>query len=262
MDSTTATPKFIIAKEVISVVKNIVLDGVSALKAEKFTTTFEIKRELYQKDNQQQSKLIYRHKLGEIVEPMSFNLVEVTSKELSVYRKSGISSFVLKVDGKLYYTSIPDNISFVSSPILGAHRCAVVGHECKRLSAASDEHGGCEKVRNRSTHIENYPWITTGYETFNTNHDSFVVVNCLHYVPIPPRKKLPVDKAINAKLGLAQFYWDDITSREKVEERIKEALFRQKEADKKVKKQKEIAKMQKEAAKRAKAYYKKNNLVY
>lgn len=113
---------------------------------------------------------------------MCFPLIEVTPEMLADYRKKGISSFVLKVEGKLFYSAIPNNISFVSSTILGSHKCAIAGHECHRLSTASDEEGGCEKVRNCSNYIERYPWITTGYETFNTKHDSFVVVNCLHYM--------------------------------------------------------------------------------
>ena len=213
MNTNAATPKtekkFKKTKEVSTVVKNIVLEGVNTLRAEKFTTTFEVTRELHPKTNQP-FKVVSKEQVDEVVEPMCFHLVEVTSEELAGYRKSGISSFVLKVDGKFYYSEIPNNISFVSSSILGAHRCAVAGHECHRLSAASDEQGGCAKVRDRSNCIERYPWITTGYETFNTKHDSFVVVNCLHYEKCPPRKKLSAIEINNARLGLAQFVWDDV----------------------------------------------------
>lgn len=213
------TPNYQITKETASVVKNIVLEGVKTLKAKKITTTFEVKRELHPKTNKP-SRLVAKKQVNMVAEAMSFDLVEVTPEELAVYRKSGISSFVLKVDGKLYYSSIPDNISFVSSTILGAHQCAVIGHECNRLSAASDEQGGCAKVRDRSQRIERYPWVTTGYETFNTKHDSFVVVNCLHYEKCPPRKKLSADDVNRAKLGLAQFVWDDVESRAEVKRRV------------------------------------------
>ena len=218
MKNTNATtPNYQVTKETASVVKNIVLEGVKTLKAEKITTTFEVKRELHPKTNQP-FKVVAKNQVDEVVEPMSFDLVEVTPEELAVYRRSGISSFVLKVDGKLYYASIPDNISFVFSDILGAHRCSA----CNRLSAASYEQGGCAKVRDRSQCIERYPWITTGYETFNTKHDSFVVGNCLHYEPYPSRKKLSAAELNRAKLGLAQFVWDDVTSREEVKKRMKD----------------------------------------
>lgn len=215
----TTPTEYKVTKETTSVVRNIVLEGVKTLKAEKFTTTFEVKRELHPKTGQPY-KVVSKDQIDEVVEPMTFDLIEVTAKELASYRKNGISSFVLKVDGKLYYTSIPDNISFVSSTILGAHRCAVAGHECNRLSAASDELGGCAKVRDRSQCIERYSWISTGYETFNTKHDSFVVVCCSHYEKCPPRKKLSAAELNNKRLGLAQFVWDDVKTREKVKKRV------------------------------------------
>jgi|GEM_PF-5667497 hypothetical protein len=185
MNTNATTPKtekkFETTKEVSEVTKNIVLEGVKTLRAEKFTTTFEVVRELHPKTDPP-FKVVSKKQIDKKVEPLCFPLIEVTPEMLADYRKKGISSFVLKVEGKLFYSAIPNNISFVSSTILGSHKCAVAGHECHRLSTASDEEGGCEKVRNCSNYIERYPWITTGYETFNTKHDSFVVVNCLHYM--------------------------------------------------------------------------------
>lgn len=213
MNTNATTPKtekkFKTTNEVSTATKNIVLEGVKTLRAERFTKTFKVVRELHPKTNQP-FKVVSKEQIDEKVEPLNFPLTEVTPEALADYRKKGVSSFVLKVDGKLYYTSIPDDISFVSSTILGAHQCAVAGHECHRLSAASDEEGGCEKVRNRSNNIERYPWITEGYETFNTKHDSFVVVNCLHYEKCPPRKTRTTAEINNARLSLAQFVWDDV----------------------------------------------------
>ena len=204
------------------ITKNIVLEGVKTLRAEEFTTTFKIVRELY--PNNQPGRIISKEKINERVEHLNFHLKEVTPETLADFRKNGVPSFVLKVDGKLYHTEIPDNINFVSSSILGAHQCAVIKAECRRLSAASDEEGGCEKVRNRSNYIEKYPWITTGYETFNTKHDSFVVVNCLHYEKCPPQKNLTTSQINNARLTLAQFIWDDVESLAEVKKRKKEIM--------------------------------------
>lgn len=213
MNTNATTPKtekkFKTTKEVSEVTKNIVLEGVETLRAEKFTTTFEVVRELHPKPNQP-FRVVSKKQIDEKVEPLCFPLIEVTPEMLADYRKKGISSFVLKVEGKLFYSAIPNNISFVSSTILGSHKCAVAGHECHRLSAASDEEGGCEKVRNCSNYIERYPWITTGYETFNTKHDSFVVVNCLHYEKCPPRKYRRTAEINAVRLSLAQFVWDDV----------------------------------------------------
>ena len=45
----------------------------------------------------------------------------------------------------------------------------------------SYEAGGCEKVRESSKGIEDFPWIKRGYETLNTDRKFFVVCKCNHY---------------------------------------------------------------------------------
>ena len=180
------------------------LEGVKTLEVEKITTT-----------------VIGNKRLNEVVEPISIDLKEISPEEIDVFRSKGISSFVLKVEGKFYYASIPNNINFIGSTILGSHRCSTAGHECHRLSAASDEDGGCEKVRDSQKKIEVYHWITKGYQTFNTKHDFLKVVECSHYVPSAPRKKIPIEVINRAKLYLAQFILgDDVTSREDVRKRV------------------------------------------
>ena len=218
MSTNATTPKFKTTREVSKVTKNIVLEGVERLRAERFITVFEVTREISQKTNQP-FRVVSKKEIESKVEPLCFPLVEVTPEMLDVYRREKKPSFVLKVDGKLYYARIPDNISFVSSDILGAHKCSDA-HGCNRLSAASDEDGGCAKVRNRSNYIERYPWITSGYETFNTKHDSFVVTNCLHYEKYPPKQTMPTAEINRRKLSLAQFVWDDVTTLGQVKARV------------------------------------------
>lgn len=187
------------------------------VKKKNIPAKFELKRN-FQADRSPFT-VIAKNALNEIIEDMSFDLSEVSVEELAAYRKTEIPSFVLKVEGKLYYSLIPD-INFYSYDLLGNHQCAVVGHECNRLSAATDENGGCEKVRNFSKEIEKYPWITIGYETFNTAHNSFVVVKCLHYEQCPPTVKHSFQDIMNTKLGLAQYIWDDVKSSPEVRERL------------------------------------------
>lgn len=218
--SRAPSPSYKIVQETSKVIKNITLEGVTTLKAEKVTTTYEVKRE-YFPDTNRSPKIISKVPIYESSEPMSFDLVEVTREELAVYRRSKIPSFVLKVYGKLYYCRIPNNISFVFSNILGEHKCAYAGKECDRLSPASDADGGCSKVRHRSRYIEMYPWIVTGYETFSTHHDSFVVVDCLHYEKAQPSKKLPPKEFNRVQLSLAQFVWDDVSTQSELNDRLK-----------------------------------------
>ena len=218
-ETTASTSNYLVTRKSFTVVKNVSLNGVKSLNAEKVTSTLEVthKRHYITK---QPYMVVGKKAVNEIVEPISFNLIEVTPAQLKKFRMSGIPSFVLKKNGKLYYTSIPKNLSFVSSPILGKHLCAIQKHECKHLSAASDELGGCAKVREGARRIERYPWITTGYETFNTQNDSFVVVNCSHYEQCPPPKKLPARKTEHDRLRLAQFMWDDVKSNADIAQHI------------------------------------------
>ena len=79
------------------------------------------------------------------VELFGFHLNQVTPEELLEFRKNNVPSLVLKVDDKLYHSEIPRNMSFTSERI-GPHMCAIPGHTCHRLSAATVEEGGCAKV--------------------------------------------------------------------------------------------------------------------
>lgn len=197
--------KYDVTKVTDSTIRNITLDGIYALKAESATIEFEVKRPL----NPVTLKPIGRSTrsvLKEQVTPLIYKLKEVSKNELIEYRQLNIPSFVLKYNGKLYYTQVDFNINFIALNLLNRHMC---GKNCCHLSAASDENGGCLKVRQYSQGIENYPWITYGYETFATIHDSFVVADCSHYKMCSPQKKLSVVEANILKNTLAQYIFGD-----------------------------------------------------
>ena len=106
-------------------------------------------------------------------------LKKITSDQLLQLRKSGIAGFVLKRDNHLYYSSYSEVPKALN---LGEHLCSSGGSQvCARLSAALDEEGGCEKVRQKATNIENFAFITNGYETFNNPTDNvFIVLECMN----------------------------------------------------------------------------------
>lgn len=172
-----------LTKKVSRSVDNIYLDNEKVLHLEKITEVIEQLQKM-DKNNEKVIAVISKKILDRKVENMCFNLIEVTADMIANYRKKGIPSIVVKIDGTLYHSEIPNNISFLTSNLLGTHQCSSMKDGCRRLSAASDEKGGCEKVRNKSTYIERYPWIITGFETFNTRLNSFVVINCLHFESI------------------------------------------------------------------------------
>lgn len=168
-------------KEVTVATTEAILEETKTLRLKKVTKIFEVVYEINQKNKTSPKKTMSRKKVEEKIEKVECFLREITTEQLEEYRKSEVSAFVLKRNNKLYYSEIPNDISLVAFKILGRHQCATIKNECRRLSAAEDSEGGCAKVRDGAKCIEKYPWITEGYETFNTKKDSFVVANCLHY---------------------------------------------------------------------------------
>lgn len=204
--------------ETVHSTNHIALEGVKNLRVEKSTKKFEVVKEI-DAISKKVIRIISRTPIDEVKETLSFTLSEVTPEALANYRKEGIPSFILKVDGKLYYSEISSDIDLMPFKLIGTHKCAAAGHECRRLSSASDAGGGCAKVRARSNFIERYPWITTGYETINTRHDVFIVNACSHYEVCPPRKHISAAERNAARLSLAQFVWDDVETLQEVRAR-------------------------------------------
>lgn len=197
-------------------IQKIEFDKDNTLWMEKIITTYEV---IKKSDTGCTKKIVSTDE-----ELLRFRMFEVTPQELADYRKKGIPSFVLKMDGKLFHATIPTKLRFESAKFLGSHMCSSMNHECRRLSAASDDDGGCEKVRNYACNIEKYPWITLGYETFNTELDVFKVGRCLHYEEAPPRKSLTASELNAAKLELAMYMWEDVETLSQVRARIKKFI--------------------------------------
>lgn len=211
--------KPIITKEIAETSKKVAsLDGFKALRISKMVTKYQVFK--HRHPVSEKVLKIEKHILSEktFLEE-SIPLKEIPEEMIDYYRKTGIPSFLLKADGKFFYATIRNDIDFLFSNILGLHKCGLAGKECSRLSAASDENGGCAKVRNYSRRIELYPWITKGFETFNTTHDSFSVVECDHYKIYTPKEPMSVVEVNNAKLAIAQYVWDDVNSIKEVEAR-------------------------------------------
>ena len=151
------------------------------LRVEKVETVYRIKRRINPTTNYPVG-IVAKDVVEEKKELLEFKLIKATPKELAELRKKCVPAFILKYNGEMYYTEILKDLSFINANILGYHQCASFGLQCRRLSAASDEKGGCQKVRDRIARLEAYPWIKSGYETINTDDDLFVVADCLHYV--------------------------------------------------------------------------------
>ncbi len=195
------------AKKKIKELKNFSLEG-ETLKAEKHTSTYITDR-----------KNGLRKCLSDVCEPQVFKLEEAMPETLSICRKDGIPYFVLKEEGKLYYTVLP-KVKILPLGSLMNHRCS----SCYHLSAASDANGGCAKVREFSLGIEKYSFIVKGYETVGASGDVFIVQNCENYEPDPPRREYTAKEITHLKLALAQNVWDDISSMPELKRRVIEKI--------------------------------------
>ena len=145
-------------------------------------------------------KLLERHKLQ-----------SVTADELLEIRKKQIPIFILKLEGeRLFYTEIPKRLSFLKSACFGVHVCAGRGSTdvCEHLSTASDARGGCAKVRCGSIMIERFPFIKVGYETYCTNKDVFVVIECANYERCKPKDTLSFSEIKKVKRSLHDLYFN------------------------------------------------------
>ena len=197
-------------------IKNFSLDGVHTLYAEKISTTYIVEKRKYPSEDE---PIFSRKALTVNSTPMSFDLEEVTVDELLEFRKE-TPCFVLKKGQRYFLAIIPKDISFVSCDSLGKHMCGI----CQRLSAASDEKGGCAKVRARSYFIERYPWIKYGIETFNTHHDAFIVFECENFSPYREEKKVSPLEKTQMIVGLAQHIYENIDNMAEVRKVIKQNL--------------------------------------
>lgn len=140
--------------------------------------------------------LIFFKKKDGITIEQNFPLKEISEDEIIEHRLSDVPGFILKKGDKLYYSEIPNNSRLSNNEITEIHLCSSLSKTCKHLSAALECDGGCQKVRDISIdsypkerldyfsklisakRIEKYPFVTYGYETFNTVHNCLVVMEC------------------------------------------------------------------------------------
>lgn len=149
-----------------------------------------------------------------IEKSLNVKLIEITLEELVKLRMGSFPFLVLKNDGKFYFSEVERNFN-PSFDSIGIHMCSYGSTVCHRLSAATDENGGCAKVRDRLG-IEMYPWISDGIETVNTQNDSFIVLSCLHHQISDSRKKYTDTEKNRLRLSIAQYVWPEFDTLKEV----------------------------------------------
>lgn len=144
---------------------------------------FDVVRKVDIETKETSSSFVSKRQAAIIVEKTIHNLEKISVEELSEIRNKNLPIFVLKEKGKIYYSIIPDNANIFSFSLFEKtdHKCNF-SSDCRLLlSSSNDKNESCAKVQSYSTYIENCPWITDGYQTTNTQQDTFVVINCEFY---------------------------------------------------------------------------------
>ena len=147
-----------------------------------------------------------------------FDLREIPKEKLQILRSQQIPVFILKENNRYYFAFVPYNFKLTGSVKI-EHRCAPRTTICKRLSPKADCDGGCRKVRAAKKRLESFSWIKSGYETINTEFESFLVIKCEHQDLLEDADKyakVPGEKM----LELSSFLWNDVDNVNQMIKRI------------------------------------------
>lgn len=156
--------------------------------------TYEVTR-INNSSNSDSTKGLKRKIINSTELTFIFHMTEVSSQEVTQFRTAKTPSLVIVMDGKMLHSEIPKELDLKTfKGYLGRYICAFSGTQCDRLLAAPDNKGGCAKVRNNSRGIELCSFISKGFETFNTLHDTMHVAGCCNYTAPQPREKTPKKK--------------------------------------------------------------------
>ena len=143
------------------------------------------------------------------LEFLNEDFIETTVEKLQELRDKRIPYLVIKRNGRFFYTKVDKKFSLPNTTSR-EHRCAINSIDiCHRLSAKTDENGGCRKVRDgKDAHIEKYEYIRTGYETVNTEKSVFIVMECDYHEDerIRERIRYPVGEP---KEALEYYYQEE-----------------------------------------------------
>ena len=149
--------------------------------------------------------LVYTKIMDADVSTTRFPLREISKEELLEVRKTCDYGFVFKKDGKTYFTELPKHFPQISKleNLSRNHLCADC--PCDNLNI-------CQKFLNNSRYIENYDYISLGFETFSkyAAKESFVVYSCSIFenTEHKERKKISIEKFNRAKRNIADLYFN------------------------------------------------------
>lgn len=133
--------------------------------------------------------------------PESVVLQEISKSDITALRKSKKPGIIVKMDSIYYYAELCDRCVIIECDAI--HKCAT----CEHITAASDENGGCPKVRDLRKRIEEYDRILWGYQVFNAYYADVSVYVCWNYERFDKRKKTNNKEFAKLMDGLKDYYF-------------------------------------------------------
>lgn len=140
-----------------------------------------------------------------LIETQILKFEKVSANEVVEKRCKKESGIVMIYFGEIFFAKAPKYIKISKmSELLTNHKC----RDCMRLSAKSDEEGGCQKVRDfpikyipkgtenqeedastritkrdviDSMRIEKYPFVTFAMESINTSAPEILITDCKNF---------------------------------------------------------------------------------
>lgn len=126
----------------------------------------------------------------QLMDSQEIKFAKTTREEIVEKRLNKEIGVVMVVDGETYFANIHEKARLETLLEAKLHKCGC----CKRLSAKTDECGGCAKVRDypieeyetvtsiqNKMRIEKYPFITEGLDAMNTTHRETLILECEHF---------------------------------------------------------------------------------
>lgn len=174
-------------------------------------SNFEIELKRYCKIVQYRKNAVPVTKSIELVEDQILKFEPITEEEIIKKRYKKESGIIMIFFGQLFYTKAPKYIKISKmDELLRGHLC----RNCMKLSAKSDEEGGCKKVRDwpikfnprsiiddeenpplqskitkrdiiESMRIEKYPFLKFAMESINTTLPEILITDCNNFCKYP-----------------------------------------------------------------------------
>ena len=134
-----------------------------------------------------------------------FPLSEVSGKDLAKLRKKCQDGFILRIGNNLYFTELPEDFRTITKIENAGNRHLCADCPCSTMAK-------CPKFINRSRYLEDYDFISFGFEIFSkaSIKETFVVSQCELFEKRERKEREPIslERFDRAKRNIAELYFN------------------------------------------------------